>query len=161
MLVAAAGARRVLELGTFTGFTALMMAAALPDGGELITCESDPGRAAFARRFIERSPHGARIRIVVRLAEELVRELEPGFDLVFVDIGGAGATAVYDRCLELLAPRGLLVLDNVLARGKVLDPESKRGRVIHALNQRIAADPRVTQVMLTVRDGLTLVRHKT
>lgn len=160
MLVAVSGARRVLELGTYTGFTALMMAAALPPHGELVTCESDAHRAAVAQRYFDRSPYGARIRLVVRHAAEVLALLEPGFDLIFVDIGATAAAAVYEQCLALLAPKGLLVIDNVLARGTVLDPRSDYGRAAGALNERIAADERVTQVMLTVRDGLVLIRRK-
>lgn len=158
MLVAASGAGRVLELGTYTGFTALMMAAALPPDGELVTCESDARRAAVAKRYFDRSPHGARIRLVVGRAEDSLAGLEPGFGLIFVDVGAEVASALYERCLALLAPKGLLVIDNVLVRGTALDGSSERGRVADALNERIAADERVHQVMLTVRDGLMLVR---
>lgn len=159
-LVAACEARRVLELGTYTGFTALMMAAALAPGGELVTCESDDRCAAVARRYFDRSPYGARIRLVVRPAAEVLEELESGFDLIFVDIGPTAADAVYERCLGLLAPKGLLVIDNALARGAALDQRGDYGRATNALNERIASDEGVAQVLLTVRDGLMLVRHK-
>jgi caffeoyl-CoA O-methyltransferase len=160
MLVAVSRARRVLELGTYTGFTALMMAEGLPPDGELVTCESDALRAAVAQRYFDRSPYGGRVRLVVRPAAEALALLDPGFDLIFMDIGAAAAAAVYEKCLALLAPNGLIVIDNVLARGTVLDRGSERGRAADALNKRIAADERVTQVMLTVRDGLMVLRRK-
>lgn len=160
MLVAVSGAGRVLELGTYTGFTALMMAAALPPDGELVTCESNADRAAVARRYFERSPHGALIRLVVGPAAEVLPTLEAGFDLMFVDIGATAAAAVYEQCLALLAPRGLLVIDNMLARGTVFDPSSERGRATRALGERVASDDRVVPVLLTVRDGLMLIRLK-
>jgi len=160
MLVAVSGARRVLELGTYSGFTALMMAEGLPADGELVTCESDAQRAAIAQRYFDRSPHGSRIRLVVRPAAEVLASLDPGFGLIFADIGASAAAAVYEQCLAMLAPKGLLVIDNVLARGRALDRSSDHGCAVDALNERIAADARVTQVMLTVRDGLMLVRRK-
>lgn len=160
MLVAVSGARRVLELGTYSGFTALMMAEGLPADGELVTCESDAQRAAIAQRYFDRSPHGSRIRLVVRPAAEVLASLDPGFGLIFADIGASAAAAVYEQCLAMLAPKGLLVIDNVLARGRALDRSSDHGCAADALNERIAADARVTQVMLTVRDGLMLVRRK-
>lgn len=160
MLVAVSNARRVLELGTYTGFTALMMAAALPPDGELVTCEADARRAAVAQSYFDRSPHGNRIRLVVGPAAELLMRLDPGFNVIFVDIGARAAAAVYEQCLALLAPQGLLVIDNVLARGSAVDAHSRSGRVVNAFNEQIAADARVAQVMLTVRDGLTLIRRK-
>jgi caffeoyl-CoA O-methyltransferase len=159
MMVALSSARRVLELGTYTGFTALMMTAALPPDGELVTCEVDSRRATVAQKYFDRSPHRTRIRLAVQPAQQLLAGLDPGFDLIFVDIGTAAA-AVYEQCLALLAPKGVLLIDNVLARGAVLDGRTDRARAVAALNERIAADKRVTQVMLTVRDGLTLIRRK-
>jgi caffeoyl-CoA O-methyltransferase len=158
-LVATSGAGRVLELGTYTGFTALMMAAALPPDGELVTCESDPRRASVARGHFERSPYGGRIRLLPGRAEDSLATLEPGFDLIFVDVGPETADAVYDRLIALIAPKGLIVIDNVLARGAAVDLRNERGKTADALNRRIFEDDRVTQVMLTVRDGLMLVRR--
>jgi caffeoyl-CoA O-methyltransferase len=158
MLVATSGAGRVLEIGTYTGFTALMMAAALPPDGELVTCESDPRRASVARGHFERSPYGGRIRLLAGRAEDSLASLEPGFDLIFVDVGPETADAVYDRLIALIAPKGLIVIDNVLARGAAVDLRNERGKAADALNRRIFEDDRVTQVLLTVRDGLMLVR---
>ena len=159
-LVWVSGARRVLELGTYSGYSALAMAAALPDGGRIVTCELDPERADFARRHFDASPYGDRIEIRVGPALETVRSLDGPFDLVFVDADKSGYPDYYDAALPLLAPRGLLVVDNTLWSGRVVEPdgEDENARTLAALNDRIAADDRVVAVVLPVRDGVTLVR---
>jgi len=160
MLIASMGARRVLEIGTFTGFAAQMMAAALPDGGELITCDIDPEAIEVARSFFERSPHGRKISLREGPALETMRSLEPGFDLVFIDADKENYIKYYEQTLPLLAPNGLIVVDNVLWSGRVLDPKDDSDRAIVAFNDHIARDERVTQVILTVRDGVMLIRKK-
>ena len=160
MLVWVAEARRVLEIGTFTGYSALTMAAALPEGGSVVTCELDPERAAFARRHMDASPLGDRIEILVGPALESVRSLDGPFDLVFIDADKTGYPEYFEAALERLAPRGLIVLDNMLRDGRVLSEGGDDGTVaIRELSARLAADPRVVSVLLTVRDGMTLVRH--
>lgn len=161
LLVAVTGAMRVLEVGTFTGFSALMMAEALPPTGSLIACEIDPDRAAFAQRFFDKSPHGSKIQLRVGPALASMTTMEPGFDLVFIDADKEGYRDYYERALELLGPRGLIVVDNVLWGGAVLDPKDETTEQIAAFNRHVANDPRVQHVMLTVRDGLLLVRRIT
>lgn len=159
-LIASLGARRVLEIGTFTGFSAQMMAAVLPPDGELTTCDVDPKAIAVARSFFARSPHGNKISLREGPALETMRSLEPGFDLVFIDADKENYLNYYEEALRLLAPNGLIAIDNVLWSGRVLDPKEESDRAIAAFNERVARDERVTHVMLTVRDGLMLVRKK-
>jgi caffeoyl-CoA O-methyltransferase len=160
MLVASMRARRVLEIGTFTGFSAQMMAAALPEDGQLITCDVDPKAIEVARSFFERNPHGHRISLREGPALETMRSLEPPFDLVFIDADKPSYIAYYEQALRLLSPRGLIAVDNVLWSGRVLDPKEENDRAIVAFNEHVSRDERVTNVILTVRDGLMLVRRK-
>jgi caffeoyl-CoA O-methyltransferase len=158
MLVFATGARRVLEIGTFTGFSAQMMAAALPPDGTLITCDLDPRTIATARGFFERSPHGAKIELREGPALETIARLDGPFDLVFIDADKENYQKYYEAVLPLLAPRGLIVVDNVLWSGDVLRPQDARARAIAAFNDHVRKDPRVAVVILTVRDGLAIIR---
>lgn len=160
MLVAALGARRVLEVGMFTGFSALMMAAALPDDGRLITCEVNPKAIAFARSFFERSPHGHKIEVREGPALETIRSLAGPFDLVFIDADKTNYINYYEAALDLLSPSGLIVVDNVLWSGRVLSPENEQDRAIAAFNDHVQRDERVTNVVLTVRDGIMLIRRR-
>jgi len=150
--------RRVLELGTYSGYSALAMAAGMPPGGEIISCEADPEHAAVARRNIAESPYAAMIDVREGPALDTVADLAGPFDFVFVDADKQGYPAYYDACLPLLAPGGVMALDNMLRDGEVLDPQDDTARLMAELNDRIAADPRVVQILLPVRDGLTLVR---
>ncbi|MHB8683308.1 MAG: O-methyltransferase [Dehalococcoidia bacterium] len=158
-LVAATGARRVLEIGTFTGFSALMMAAALPDDGELITCDVDPKAIALARSFFARTPAGRKITLVEGPALETMRTLAGPFDFIFIDADKESYIAYYDAALPLLGPRGLIAVDNVLWSGRVLDPKEKSDQAIVAFNEHVQRDQRVTNVLLTVRDGVMLIRR--
>jgi caffeoyl-CoA O-methyltransferase len=161
MLVWATQATRVLEIGTYTGYSALTMAGALAPGGTVITCELDPDRAAFAQRHFDASPVGDRIEIRVGPALETVRGLDGPFDLVFIDADKTGYPEYFEAALERLAPRGLIVLDNMLRGGRVLQEGGDEGTVaIRDLSERLAADPRVAAVLLTVRDGMTVVRRR-
>jgi predicted O-methyltransferase YrrM len=147
--------RRVLEIGTFSGHSALAMAAGLPEGGRIDACELDPERAAFAQRYFDRSPHGKRITLHVGPALETVGRLEGEFDLVFIDADKEGYVGYYEAVLPRLTDRGLIVADNTLASGRVLDETP----AIVRFNEHVAADPRSIQVLLTVRDGMTLIRR--
>ncbi len=158
-LVLASGAKRVLEIGMFTGCSAQMMAAALPEDGTLITCEVDPKAIAIAKDFFARSPHGHKIEVCEGLALETMRTLEPGFDLVFIDADKTNYWNYYEAALPLLAPRGLIAVDNVLWSGRVLDPKDDDARAIVAFNAHVQQDARVRNVLLTVRDGLMLIRR--
>lgn len=161
MLVDLVRAERVIEVGTFTGYSALCMASALPADGKLITCEVDLHHASIARSFFERSPDGGKIELRLGPAIETLRGLpDASADLIFVDADKEGYLAYYEEGLRLLREGGLLVADNVLWSGRVLDPQQDSDRAIVAFNERVAADDRVEQVLLTVRDGMMLVRRR-
>jgi caffeoyl-CoA O-methyltransferase len=161
-LVWLSGARRILEIGTFTGYSALSMAASLPPDGRLITCEVDPQRAETARRHFDASPWSDRMEIRVGPALESVAALEGPFDLVFVDADKTNYRNYYEAVLPKLADRGLIVVDNVLWSGRVLDPDDQSDDTvaIREFNDFVATDERVVCVMATVRDGVTLLRRR-
>jgi caffeoyl-CoA O-methyltransferase len=146
--------QRVVEIGTFSGHSALAMAAALPDGGRIDACEIDPERAAFAQRYFDRSPHGSKITLHIGPALETLERLEGTFDFVFIDADKEGYVDYYEAVLPRLAERGLIVADNTLAGGRVVDESPP----ITVFNEHVAADPRSVQVVLSVRDGMTLIR---
>jgi caffeoyl-CoA O-methyltransferase len=161
LLVFASGARRVLDIGTFTGYSALSMAAALPAGGRIDTCEVEPANAETARRYIARSPYADRIAVHVGPALQTIARLEGAFDLVFLDADKANYVNYYEAVLPRLSARGLIAVDNTLWSGRVLEPDdSELTRAIVAFNEHVRNDPRVTSVVLTVRDGITLVRRR-
>jgi caffeoyl-CoA O-methyltransferase len=162
MLVFASGARRILELGTYSGYSALSMAAALPPDGRIISCEFSDEHADFAQRHIDASSYAAQIEIRRGPALETIATLDGPFDLVFIDADKPNYPNYYEACLPLLAERGLMVLDNTLWSGSVVDGREDGGenaQMFRALNDRIAADDRVICVQLPVRDGITLVRR--
>ena len=155
VLVWASQPKRVVEIGTFSGHSALSMAAALPEGGRIDACEIDPERAAFAQRYFDRSPHGSKITLHVGPAMETVEKLAGEFDFVFIDADKDGYVDYYEAVLPRLAERGLIVADNTLWSGRVVDEASP----IATFNEHVAADPRSVQVLLSVRDGMTLIRR--
>jgi caffeoyl-CoA O-methyltransferase len=160
LLVRLSGARTVLEIGMFTGYSALMMAEGLPEDGRLTTCDVDPEAEAIARRFFARSPHGRKITVRMGPALETIRTLAPPIDFVFIDADKENYPNYYAAVLPLLPSGGLIVADNVLWSGKVLDPMEKTDRAIARFNDVVAADDRVEKVLLTVRDGLLLIRKR-
>jgi caffeoyl-CoA O-methyltransferase len=160
-LVFALQAKRVLELGTFTGYSSLSMAAGLPAGGHIDTCEVSEEHAEVARRYHARSPYGERITIHMGPALETIDRLGGEWDFVFVDADKENYGNYYEALVPRLAPTGLMAIDNTLWSGKVLeDDDSEATRSIKALNDRVASDDRVVAVQLTVRDGVTLIRRK-
>jgi caffeoyl-CoA O-methyltransferase len=162
LLVFGLGARRVLELGTYSGYSALSMAAGLPEGGHIDTCEAEEQHAEVACRYIDQSPYADRITVHLGPALETIERLEGDFDFVFVDADKENYGNYYEALLPRLAPRGLMAFDNTLWSGRVLDDEddSEGTRAIKELNDRLASDDRIVTVQLTVRDGVTLVRHR-
>jgi caffeoyl-CoA O-methyltransferase len=160
MLVWASGARRVLEFGTYSGYSALSMAAALPPGGHIDTCEIDEQHAEVARRYISQSPHADRITVHLGPALETIERLEGKFDLVFIDADKENYVSYYEAVLPRLAERGLIAADNTLWSGRVLNAEdnSEGTRAIKTFNEHVRGDPRVVSVMLSIRDGVTLIR---
>lgn len=166
LLALLSGARRVLEIGTFTGYSALCMAEGLPEDGHVITCEIEPLHAEFARRYFAGSPHGGKIEIRLGPALETLKALAADgpaaiFDMAFIDADKGRYPEYYERTMDLIRPGGLILVDNTLWSGRVLEPKDADSLAIDALNSRIARDTRVENVLLTVRDGVQLVRKKT
>jgi caffeoyl-CoA O-methyltransferase len=164
MLVFATDARQVLEFGTFSGYSSLSMARALPPDGRIFTLEVDPEHASFAQRHIDASPYADRIEIVLGPALESVERLDGPFDLVFIDADKENYARYYEAALAKLSPRGLIAVDNTLWSGAVLDPDAEDAgestRALAAFNDMVVQDERVVCVMLTVRDGITLIRRR-
>jgi caffeoyl-CoA O-methyltransferase len=160
-LVRLLGATRILELGTFTGYSSISMASALPPDGRVITCDVDPDATGIARRYMDESGHGDKIEIRLGPALETLETLEGPFDLVFIDADKPNYVNYYEAALPLLADRGLLVADNVLWSGRVVQEDADESTgAIKAFNEHVRADSRVVSVMLTVRDGMTLVQKR-
>jgi caffeoyl-CoA O-methyltransferase len=155
-LVVGTGARRVLELGTFTGVGALALAERMAPGGTVVTIESDPGTAEVARRHIEASPAADRVELLVGDARRLVHDVEGPLDLVFLDAWKRDYIALYDAVVPKLGERGLIVADNVLRRGTVLEGGGD-GQELRDFNEHVLADPRTHNALLTIGDGLMLV----
>jgi caffeoyl-CoA O-methyltransferase len=162
LLVRATGARRVLEIGTFTGYSALSMAAALPEGGHVDTCDIEETHAEVARRYFARSPHGDRITLHMGPALETIERLGGPWDFVFVDADKPNYRNYYEAVLPRLSERSLIAFDNTLWSGRVAregeDDESTRA--LRELNDMLVRDERVTCAMLSVRDGITLVQRR-
>jgi caffeoyl-CoA O-methyltransferase len=164
MLVQLVGARRVLEIGTYSGYSALCMAAGLPDDGHLVTCDIDPVATTTARAFFARSPHGRKIELRLGPAADTVAGLaERGhtFDFVFIDADKESYLRYWELVVPMVRPGGLVVADNTLWSGRVLCPTSDSDRGIVAFNERVRNDDRVERVLLSVRDGMMLARKRT
>jgi caffeoyl-CoA O-methyltransferase len=159
VLVRTLRARRVLELGTFTGYSSISMALALPPGGRVITCDVNEETTAIARRYAEEAGVADRIDFRLGPALDAIAELDGPFDLVFIDADKENYVNYYEATLPLLGDGGLMVVDNTLWSGRVADPgeDDDSTRAIRALNDRVLADARVENVLLTVRDGMNLV----
>lgn len=162
-LIVVAGARHVLEIGTFTGVGALTMAAALPADGRVTTLEVDQDIAAVARRHIDAGPNGDRIELIVGDALETIASLEGPFDLVYIDAWKADYPAYYDAVLPKLAERGVVVADNLFRDGAALDPTAEDGGTIgiREFARRVQQDERVHNVLLTIGDGVMLAWRRT
>lgn len=158
MLAALKQPKRALEIGMFTGYSALSIAEGMPQDGKIICCETNPRAIDFAKMFFDRSEHGHKIDVIFGRALDTLDTLEGPFDFTFIDADKRNYMNYYLRVKELTEPGGLIILDNVLWSGKVLQPESEIDDVLVECNQFIADDPEVENVFLTVRDGLNVVR---
>ena len=156
LLVRIARARRVLEIGSFTGYSTLAMAEGLPTDGRLITCDLDPVATRIARDYWGRSRHGKKIRLELGPALRTLRKLKGPFDVVFIDADKENYIHYWERCVPKVRRGGILLADNVLWSGRVLRPQDRTTRAITAFNRLVAVDRRVETVMLPIRDGLTL-----
>jgi caffeoyl-CoA O-methyltransferase len=158
-LVHATGAQLVLEIGTFSGYSSLAMASALPSGGRIVTCEIDENNAAVARRHFESSPLGERIELRVGPAMDTISQLDGPFDVVFIDADKTGYLRYYEAVLPKLAPHGVIAVDNTLWGGRVLDPaeDSDNTVALREFNDHVLADERTECVLLPVGDGMTVI----
>ena len=156
LLVKLIGARRALEIGMFTGYSGLMIAEGLPRDGRLVTCDVDPKAEEIARRYFSESPHGSKIEVRMGPALDTIRTLSSPIDFVFIDADKENYTNYWEACVPLMRRGGLIVADNVLWSGRVVDPQDDVTRAIVDFNERVQADPRVENVCLTVRDGMML-----
>ena len=154
MLVFATQATSILEIGTFTGYSAIAMAAGLPKGGAIVSLEVDPHHAKVARGNIAAAGLESHISVIEGPALRSLAELQGPFDLVFIDADKTSYSAYYDAVFPLVRKGGLIVADNTLWSGKVIDPQTDDARAIVAYNAKVAADTRVAKVLLTVRDGM-------
>ncbi len=161
ILIRASNAKHILEVGTFTGFSGLMMAEALPDDGQLITCEISSLHAECAQRYFARSPHGKKITLKLAPAMETLKALESNaFDFMFIDADKVNYPSYYEEGMRLIRPNGIIAIDNTLWSGEVLHPRDKDSKAIDGLNKKVRNDNRVDVVMLTVRDGLSIIKKK-
>src|SRR4029453_11105005 len=160
-LVRLGGAKRILELGTFTGYSSISMASELPPDGRIITCDVDPDATEIARRYMDESGLGDGIQLRLGPALETIETLEGPFDLVFIDADKPNYKNYYEAVLPLLSENGLLIADNVLWSGRVVEEDGDESTLaIKGFNEHVENDDRVVSVMLTVRDGMTLVQKR-
>ncbi len=148
-------AERVLEVGTYSGYSAISMAAGLPEGGRIDTCEISEKHAEVARRYIERAAFADRITVHVGPAGETLERLDGPWDFVFIDADKEGYIGYYEAVVPKLSDHAVIAADNTLRSGRVLE-----GDLMHDFNEHVLNDPRVESVLLTVRDGVTLIRRR-
>ena len=159
MLIQISHAKRVLEIGAFTGYSALAMATGLPEDGEVITLDKDPDVTRIAKRCWKHSPHGEKINLILGDALESIKTLKGFFDFVFIDADKENYIAYWDLCVPRVRKGGLIAIDNTLWHGAVLDPKEPLDIAIDEFNEHACGDERMEVLMLTVRDGLTLARR--
>jgi caffeoyl-CoA O-methyltransferase len=162
LLTAALGARTAIEIGTFTGFSALCIARGLPADGSLLCLDIDPDATAVARRYWERAGVSHRIELRIGDAHDTLHALPLAetFDLAFVDADKTGYPLYLERLYPRMRPNGVVLLDNMLRAGKVLHPESDDDRTVAALNAALVTNPRWETVLLPLADGLTMLRKR-
>lgn len=150
----------IVEVGTFTGYSALSMAEGLREDGKIITCEIDPKAEKIAQQAFDQSPYKKKIELRMGPALETIKNLEQEIDFSFIDADKSGYPAYYEETLKKTKPGGLIILDNALLSGRVLTQPDNSSKAVAALNEKISKDDRVENVFLTVRDGIQLVRKK-
>ena len=160
MLVQIARPNLVVEIGMFTGYSALSMAEGLPEGGRIITCDIDPEARAIAQSVFDSSPYGSKIEIRMGPALNTLREIDEPIDFSFIDADKKGYPAYYEEVVKRTPSGGLIVIDNMFLSGRVLDPQDEAAQAVAELNQNITRDDRVENVLLTIRDGVQLIRKK-
>lgn len=158
MLVRISGAKRILEIGTFTGYSAIMMAEALPEDGQIITIEMNIKYQKLAEWHFRKFDNENKITLMNGNAQEIIEHLKGHFDLIFLDADKMSYPFYYEQGLKKLRSGGLLVADNVLWDGAVLDPPDHKAEAMDQFNKMVQEDDTVEQVLLPVRDGLTIIR---
>jgi len=163
LLVKISGVRKAIEIGTFTGYSALIIAEALPEDGRLITCETNEKHAEIARRYFDKSPHSAKISLKLKPAIETLKGIaDSSVDFVFIDADKPSYSLYFDEAMRILQSGGLIFVDNVFWRNKIFKQPitNENARAIAAFNAKVKKDDRVEKVMLSVRDGIYLIRKK-
>lgn len=158
MLVGISQAKMILEIGTFTGYSTLCMAMGLPEDGKIITCDNDPIMTQIAQRYWDQSHLGKKIDLRMGPALETIEALEGPFDFVFIDADKTEYINYWDAVMPKVSSKGIIVVDNVLASGGVLDPSTEMEVAISAFNEYVRYDQRVQRLMLTLRDGVTVAQ---
>lgn len=158
MLVQISCSRRILEIGMFTGYAALSMAEGLPFDGELYACETNPRSIDIAEEFFDQSPHGGKIQVLFGRAIDTIKTIKERLDFVFIDADKKTYPEYIELVLPMLNDGGLIVLDDALWKGGVLNPQDERDQIIADLNLTIRNHPQLENVLLPVRHGLNIVR---
>tara|TARA_A100001037_G_C15153783_1_gene641757 strand:- start:14265 stop:14906 length:642 start_codon:yes stop_codon:yes gene_type:complete len=152
--------KRILEIGTFTGYSALMMAAALPSNGKLITCDVNKETSEIAKKYWAKSPHGSKIELHIGPAIETINNLEGEFDLIFIDADKNNYSNYFEICKNRLSKNGLIIADNVLWSGKVLKPEDDQAKSIDSFNKLVNGDDEFWNTIVPIRDGLMIIKKR-
>ena len=163
LLVKISGARNVIEIGTFTGYSALIIAEALPEDGRLITCETNPKHAEIALRYFSKSPQSSKIRLELKPAMETLKGItDNSVDFVFIDADKPSYGRYFDEAMRILHSGGLIFVDNVFWRNKIFKQPitNENAKAIAAFNEKVKNEDRADKVMLNVRDGVYLIRKK-
>jgi len=158
LLVALSGAKKVLEIGTFTGYSTFCLADAIGPHGQIITIDVNERTTDIARSFMHRAGYSDRVIFALGNALEILPEIEGPIDLAFIDADKMGYDSYYEALLPKIKPSGFLVFDNMLWGGEVLNPQTAEGHALHSLNTKLRQDPRVENLMLPLRDGIQIVQ---
>ncbi|OED44022.1 methyltransferase [Endozoicomonas sp. (ex Bugula neritina AB1)] len=161
MLVQISQSKRVLEIGMFTGYAALSMAEGVPMDGVVYACETNPRAIDIAEEFFDQSPHGAKINVLFGHALETIESIKEPLDFVFIDADKKAYPHYFDAILPKLSEQGIIVFDDALWKGGVLNPKDERDQIMADLNQRIKDHPNLENVLLPIRHGLNIVRKCT
>jgi predicted O-methyltransferase YrrM len=164
MISALVRPKNILEIGTYTGYSALCLAEGLAEGGKLITIDVNPELEDMVHHYIKEAGFETKIQMIIGDAYQIIRTLPQTFDLVFIDADKASYSKYFDLVIDKLSPGGMMLADNVLWSGKVVDEKSldkdKDTRLLDAFNKKVRADPRVDCMLLPLRDGMMLIRKK-
>lgn len=161
LIVQMSGAREIVDIGTFTGYSALAMAEALPDKGRILTIEHNPDHAGIARAFFRRSPHGSKITLLLGEATEILKTLpDAKTDLVFIDADKENYGTYYMESMRIVRGGGLILADNALWYGRVFNPRDDESRAMADFNELVNMDRRCEKLFLTIRDGIYLMRKR-